>query len=400
MVSEDSGLTFSSICGPPSYFDTHFYVRDSFIYAGDKNGGLWLNTTGIGVPSALAISASSITFQAFDCNTPDTVITFSLFDSCSGTGGHLIEASLSDSSAFRILSGDTPRVIHLDDSLRISYQPNLSTGSKDVANLLLRFKLGWKEFDTTITLFGIGSNKKETVGFALSRPQSSAKAGNTTDIRISPIRTIANKGLNEITFDLTYNGDVLGMPQASTGGAGLTITQGAETRAGKFATFPVTIKGTNMTLDSGQAFANVQFFVYLSDSTSTPIELSNMHLNQTDPDYERCTLSATTDSTRLQVDLLCGDSIIVEYMRGHHLPLRIVSLKPNPAENEVQVELDAAEGGVTMMEIYDELGKRVMRREINFAKGRQKVTISTADLPEGMYSVRLGNVSGRFVKVK
>jgi hypothetical protein len=41
-----------------------------------------------------------------------------------------------------------------------------------------------------------------------------------------------------------------------------------------------------------------------------------------------------------------------------------------------------------------------MRKEIAIVKGRQKVTISTADIAEGMYSVRLGNVSGRFVKVQ
>jgi hypothetical protein len=130
-----------------------------------------------------------------------------------------------------------------------------------------------------------------------------------------------------------------------------------------------------MTLDSGQTFASVQFFVYLSDSTTTPMQLANVRLNKTDPDYERCTLSATADTTNILVNLYCEDTIVVEYLRGHNLPLRIVSLKPNPAQNEVAVELDAAEGGVAMMEIYDELGKRVMRKEIAIAKGKQKAPI-------------------------
>jgi hypothetical protein len=190
------------------------------------------------------------------------------------------------------------------------------------------------------------------------------------------------------------------MPEVSAAGAGLNVTLGAEQRSGKFVTLPVTIKGTNISLDSAQPLASVKLFVFLSDSTSTPIQLSTIKLNSSDPDYERCTLSATSDTTNFSVYLHCGDSTIVEYMRGNPLPLRIVSLKPNPAQNELAIELDAAEGEVTQMEIYDELGNRVMRREISFAKGRQSVSLSTIDLPEGMYSVRMGNASGRFVKVK
>jgi hypothetical protein len=616
MMSDDSGKTFTSICGPTNSEDTRFYVQDTLIYAGDKYGGLWLNTTGIGSNSMPILSKPQVEITAKNCRLIEDTLTFTFFDSCNGRQATLLDASVTGSSRFQPITGQIPRTIQPDDTIRISYLPDTNSTSTDSALLHLRFTLGWKEFDTvvtvighgydakkfiassfipdtsrvssvncdslktpvhftvidtcqsdyarlvnagitgssaftikenlprtttandsvivsyhpsiiggdtsslrlhyeiegvsfdtiitligsyqppklaltpkfsdtslslfasacnpgnvtlyfsfydsctsqsgtllsalpgtndftvggsfprptsgndslkisfdgssggtrtnldlhfrigsydydtTITLLGTGSNTKETVGFSLAGSPTFGRPGSTTDVNISPTNTIANKGLNEISFDLTYNGDVLGMPQASTGRTGLSVTQGAETRIGKFATLPVTIKGTNMTLDSGQTFASVQFFVYLSDSTTTPMQLANVRLNKTDPDYERCTLSATADTTNILVNLYCEDTIVVEYLRGHNLPLRIVSLKPNPAQNEVAVELDAAEGGVAMMEIYDELGKRVMRKEIAIAKGKQKVTISTADIAEGMYSVRLGNVSGRFVKVK
>jgi hypothetical protein len=394
--------TFANDSVIVSYHPESFYGDTSFMQLRYDIEGISFDTMialiGDYVPSRISLSPklsdTSLSVFANGCDPGNATLYFTFFDSCTNQGGTLVSA-VPGTNDFTV-GGSFPKATVSNDSLQISYN-----GSSDSnrTKLDLHFRIGSYDYDTTITLLGKGSNKKETVGFSLSGSQQSAKAGETTTIAISPTRTISNKGLNEISFDIIYNGDVLGLPQAS-GGGGLSVSQGAETRAGKFATLPIKITGNDISLDSMQALASVKFFVYLSDSTSTPIALGNMHLNKTDPDYERCTLSATTDSTRLQVDLLCGDSIIVEYMRGHGLPLRIVSLKPNPAQNELAIELDAAEGGVVAMEIYDELGKRVMRREVTFAKGRQQVTITTADLPEGMYSVRMGNVSGRFVKVK
>jgi photosystem II stability/assembly factor-like uncharacterized protein len=400
--STDQGRTWTKITDLGGYRDTRFYFYNNRLFIGGtphytppiQSGSFWRYDL---PPNKPTILADNFLLSTICGIAKDTTIPIAAINQCDGEKVIVDTIFTSGSTAFSLPRYPTPKEITVD-SLHIHYDP-VSTQA-ETTFVHLRFRLKGNTFDTIMTIRGSGVQPKETVGFALSRPQSSAKAGNTTDVKVSPIRTIANKGLNEISFDLTYYGDVLGIPQVSAGRVGLSVTQGAETRTGKFATLPIKITGSNISLDSMQALASMKFFVYLSDSTATPIALSNVHLNQTDPDYERCTLSATTDSTRLQVDLLCGDSIIVEYLRGNPLPLRIVSLKPNPAQDELSIELDAAEGGVVQMEVYDELGKRVMQREVTFAKGRQQVTITTADLPEGMYSVRMGNVSGRFVKVK
>jgi photosystem II stability/assembly factor-like uncharacterized protein len=77
-----------------------------------------------------------------------------------------------------------------------------------------------------------------------------------------------------------------------------------------------------------------------------------------------------------------------------------LTVYPNPAKDEVQIELEAAEQGVVRMELYDELGGCVIRREQAVTKGKQTISISTRELSEGIYNVRIGGVSGRFVKVK
>jgi hypothetical protein len=93
MMSEDSGITFHSICGPANNEDTKFYVRDSFIYAGDNHGGLWLNTTGIGSNSKPQLSETKISAPALlGCKKFDSVITFTFFDSCSNYQATLLSA--------------------------------------------------------------------------------------------------------------------------------------------------------------------------------------------------------------------------------------------------------------------------------------------------------------------
>src|SRR5688572_20164876 len=67
MMSLDSGKTFTSMCGPVNFEDTRFYVRDTFIYAGDKYGGLWLNSTGIGSNSTPQLSKNSISLDSRLC---------------------------------------------------------------------------------------------------------------------------------------------------------------------------------------------------------------------------------------------------------------------------------------------------------------------------------------------
>jgi hypothetical protein len=400
--SIDQGISWHKIADFDSYNDTRFCFQNNVLYVGNKAGNssnphpgaLWRYKL---PPNKPTILADNFTLFSNCGAAKDTTVPIAAINQCDGEKAIIDTIFTSGSTSFSLSPYSTPKEITVD-SLQIHYNP-VSTQA-ETTFVHLRFRLKGNTFDTVMAIRGSGVQPKETVDFTLAGSTPAAAASSNINILISSTRTLTNKGLNEIAFDLTYSGDLLGMPEVSAAGAGLNVTLGAEQRSGKFVTLPVTIKGTNISLDSAQPLASVKLFVFLSDSTSTPIQLSTIKLNSSDPDYERCTLSATSDTTNFSVYLHCGDSTIVEYMRGNPLPLRIVSLKPNPAQNELAIELDAAEGEVTQMEIYDELGNRVMRREISFAKGRQSVSLSTIDLPEGMYSVRMGNASGRFVKVK
>lgn len=398
MMSEDTGKSFFSICGPKNEVDTKFFVRDSFIYAGGKDGGLWLNTTGIGSNSAPILSHPSIAMQTADCINIDTMITFTFFDSCNGRHAQLLEASVSGSPSFS-LSGASPRIIHANDSLGIHYQ--WSTSPNDTGKINLRFKLGWKEFDTTVTLFG-KAIQKENIVLQSSLTRFSAKAGDGTELLIKPDKAAVNKNLSEIDFTLTYNSDVLDGISPSTDIPGAAIILDPISTSGRYTIQPITITGANMSLDPAKAIARLSFKAMLSDSISSPLRVSDVRLNKGDADYERCTLSATSDSAAFNLEFLCGDKILVDHLRGNKLNFSIISLRPNPASNVLEVEVNSLADQNAEVEIIDATGHVVLSKAEKLSVGRKVLKVDISDISSGSYVLRLRSgddvVTEKFVK--
>jgi hypothetical protein len=403
MMSEDSGYSFHSICGPSNYIDTRFYVCNNFIYAGDKQGGLWLNTTGIGSNSTPQLSITKINTPALlQCQKFDSLISFTFFDSCANTQAKLVSALISGSNNFSFSSPSViPRTIHPNDSLIISYNPINS--KPDTAQLHLRFHLGWKDFDTTIWLFGAGRIPKENVKFIPSLSQSAAWAGTITDLYVMPDKAISGKGLQSISFDLNYNADLLDESSRvfSTGIPGAVITVGTEspsqTRHG--ASLPVTITGTNLALDPKLPIADIKFEAMVTDTTFTQITMTNLKLNGGDPNYANCVLSADSPDTSFTLIPACGDSILRGYLRTGKV-LDIISIRPNPAQDELEIDLRSAMKQDALIEIFDALGAKVFTDMRNIISGINSIHLDTKGLSGGMYLVRVGGVSQSFVKVQ
>jgi hypothetical protein len=401
MMSDDSGITFHSICGPINDFDTRFYVRDTFIYAGDKYGGLWLNTTGIGSNSTPQLSLSSVIFPKGNCTLKsDSLITFTFFDSCNNIQAKLLSASISGSSNFSFSSASAiPRTIHPDDSLTISYNPVSS--KPDTAALHLKFHLGWKDFDTTIQLFGSGRIPKESIRFLPSAPLYSAHAGNMVDLVYLPDKNISARGLDSISFDLTLNGDILDYRGVSTSIPGATISLTAlspaplpEYRA------RVIIRGANMALDSLVPVADIQFQAMVAKEMKTPITMTNVMLNGGDADYKNCVLSADTANTSFDLVAQCGDLTLSRYLNGI-LPLDIISIRPNPAQDEVVIDVINPLGHMQCAPtVFDALGAKVYSEIRNIPSGQSSIHLPIHDLAPGVYFVRVGDVGRSFVKMK
>lgn len=150
--SMDSGKSWVNFCGPSNEYDTRFSFNNGLLFMGDSSGNIWLNRTGIGSNSSPQLSKSNISITSSLCATVEDTITFSLFDSCSGRNAELLEASLSGSPSFS-LSGAGIRTITREDTLRVIYTPGPTTDIES-AVIRMKLKLGWKVFDTVVSLTG------------------------------------------------------------------------------------------------------------------------------------------------------------------------------------------------------------------------------------------------------
>ncbi len=98
---------------------------------------------------------------------------------------------------------------------------------------------------------------------------------------------------------------------------------------------------------------------------------------------------------------------------GDLIPLPVVSglenryverfnMFPNPVSNILNIDLDLNEGAQMEMTIIDITGKQLRSRSLNLNSGVESIQISTQDLPQGSYLIRIGNEDGfinrRFVK--
>jgi endoglucanase len=70
-----------------------------------------------------------------------------------------------------------------------------------------------------------------------------------------------------------------------------------------------------------------------------------------------------------------------------------IKVYPNPAKNQIMVELNEFPENVPLM-IYDVLGKQILKKQIN----SQREQIDISDLTPGVYIVRISNISQRLIK--
>jgi len=398
--SDDAGFTWTLLGGPRTFYDTRgLFAGKCGVWAGDRLGGLWTNRTGIGSNSIPNLSRNQVSFNSLRCPSQfDSVITFTFFDSVNGNQALLIGVSIQGSQNFSIGSSSViPRMIHENDSIIVSYNPQQPIS--DTAELHLSFSLGCATFDTSILLLGKGRFPKENVQFIPTLSPTSASSGSQVDLFVKPDKIISGRGLQTIAFDLNYFGDVLDYHAVTTNIPNATITIGAPTHSGKIETLPVTITGNDLMLDPAQSVADIKFTAMLSHTNATVIIISNMQLNNGDANYVNCVLSADTGNTNFTVNFVCGDTTLYEFLRTGKI-LSITSIHPNPVQDEVEIEIHSAYKQNANIELFNALGTKVFSDTKNFFAGINEIRVDTKNLSNGVYVVRIGDVSQTFVKIQ
>lgn len=235
--------------------------------------------------------------------------------------------------------------------------------------------------------FSIG--KRLDLGFYLDpTPQN----GGDQNVVIFNIKEISGKsytglGIRQITFNLTYNTDLLTFNQTqstnviSTDGKNFTVTG-----------------SPNLQADSSGVLASLAFTVFLTIDSSTTIFMNNMSDTTYLPTCGMMTTSSGGSAT-FNYNFICGERSISGFMKGI-LPLKIIGIRPNPAQDEISIDLQSAQDQEINIEIFNELGMQVFSKKINLTKEILPDHIDTKNLSSGLYLVRIGGESRSFMKVR
>ncbi|HEY6171166.1 MAG TPA: T9SS type A sorting domain-containing protein, partial [Candidatus Kapabacteria bacterium] len=198
---------------------------------------------------------------------------------------------------------------------------------------------------------------------------------------------VQDRELDKFTFDLTYDNDLLEVDSISSQ-IGTSVTYTAPIVTNGVARLQVVLTGNNITIDSLLPLVTVRFKTYLTDTTLSTIELSAINLNDDNPDYKNCTLSATGNSTTFTQSSVCGDSSIRSFMKTGTL-INIVSINPNPTKSDATITFDLAASGTLQVDVLDVLGNVVKQETLEARQGTTKHTITMSGAAEGVYYVRL-----------
>jgi hypothetical protein len=220
---------------------------------------------------------------------------------------------------------------------------------------------------------------------------ATAKAGGnfntvTYDIKELPGKTFTKAGIKNLTFDLNYNTDLLTFTQSRS--SNVTSSDGK--------TFTIA-SPSEIVADGNGLLATVGFTVYLTKDSATTINMAN----RTDTTSLPCgsmTLS-TGGSASFDYNYICGERSLAGYMSGV-MPMKITSLHPNPAQDEIELDLQSASKQNAMIEIFDALGVKVFSDVRYIITGSNSIHLDTKGLSGGMYLVRVGGASQSFVKVQ
>jgi hypothetical protein len=141
----------------------------------------------------------------------------------------------------------------------------------------------------------------------------------------------------------------------------------------------------------------LKFKVYLTDSTSTQLSLSNISFTTSSALAPDCIASIGDTGASFAYLYRCGDSILLEAMQDKLL-FSISNIVPNPASTEITIGVVSSTVVPIKYELYDALGAVRASGEIS----SRASTVDVHALPSGMYYLRCsaqGYVQSRSISI-
>lgn len=268
---------------------------------------------------------------------------------------------------------------------------------------------GKTQNSSTVSFFSTASNTLPTVTFTrsisfpgtasfgiTSVPHPSNPIGTSGDpVRFALVESqtqgFTSANIRSLEFDLGYNSDLI----TYTGTQGMNTLTTSDSRH-------FTLSGSPyIQADGNGTLAELDFRIYLTKDSTTDLVLSNV--TSGGGQQVPCASSvSTTTGASFTYTYLCADHMLQDFMRGETLQLSVI--KPNPAKNEISCIVDVPSKENVKVTITDVSGTVLHRDERILQSGRQELTFSITDLPEGTYILRVespsSKTSQRFVRIK
>jgi len=149
-------------------------------------------------------------------------------------------------------------------------------------------------------------------------------------------------------------------------------------------------KSAGTVLHPDSIIAWINFRVNLAPRLSTTITLNEVNWDA-DTSYHDCMVASlsSADSVLLNVTLSCGDTLMLQMLRGQKPSFDIVSLRPNPASGVLHIDLKNNLGAPIRVQLFDALG--VIKKDEQWKMSEPTLDVST--LPSGIYYLRLSQAN-------
>ncbi|MEI8134788.1 MAG: choice-of-anchor D domain-containing protein [bacterium] len=205
-----------------------------------------------------------------------------------------------------------------------------------------------------------------------------------------PNRKFTGSQIKEVRFDLTYNTDLLDF-ESSNSSANVSKVGNTFTL-----TDPVAIHS-----DASGVLATLGFRIYLTKDSATQIAMTK-RVDTTQIPCGMMTLS-TGGTATFDYHFICGERTISDAMNGI-TALKIISLRPNPAQDEVIVDVLTQSANWISYDVSNSLGESILSGGEILKIGTGTLRLNTQKLPAGIYYLRLNSggfpATQSFVKVR
>ncbi len=208
-------------------------------------------------------------------------------------------------------------------------------------------------------------------------PSDTATAGSVVRCYVILEGKVPTGAISGLHFDITHNDDLLTYESAS----GVTMLGTGGTPALQVLQFSAGSPAGSLTY--ADTIGTITFRVYLSDSSYTPLTLSNVSFTNSLELAANCVASIADSGASFTYLYSCGEPLIQDGMLGT-LPFVITGIVPNPAQDEITVQLSGNEQ--PEIEMYDALGRGQDVRSTSLQSG---VLLDVSNVPSGIYFLRL-----------